>query len=143
MIALVPSTAAPYSRLPRPSGDAHDEQLARRLVEGQFRRDPCVGATEDGGERRLAQRAGGAVGGEVALVQLAGDVAGIALEQARERGVRRVDRAGRLRLSPADKRCRRQGGDAGSEHKTTGHSGSKTRSAHTHTLLHVDKAGVN
>jgi hypothetical protein len=30
-----------------------------------------------------------------------------------------------------------------SEHKRTGHSGRKTRSAHTHTLLHIERAGVN
>src|SRR6202040_4110193 len=63
--------------------DAHDEQLARRLVEGQLRGDPRIGATEYGGERHLALRAGRAAGGEVALVHLAGDIAGIALDQAR------------------------------------------------------------
>ena len=76
MITLVPSTATPYSKLPNPSGvtklpaTRHDEQLARPLVEGQLRRDPQIGTAEDGGERRLALRAGGAAGGEVALVQL-------------------------------------------------------------------------
>ena len=87
MIALVPSTAAPNSRLPKPigrheiAGDAHDEQLARSLVEGQLRRDPGIGATEDGGERRLALGPRGAAAGEVALVHLAGDIATITLDR--------------------------------------------------------------
>ena len=82
------------------SGHAHDEQLARTLVEGELGSKAGIRAAHDAGERILRLRAGDASGRVVPVGRRIGGIAGVALLQARKRligadGVRR--RRGRLR----------------------------------------------
>ena len=93
------------------SGHAHDEQLARALVEGELGSKAGIRAAHDAGERILPLRAGDASGRVVPVGRRIGGIAGVALLQARKRligadGVWR--RRGRLR--PRRQRRKRGGG---------------------------------
>src|SRR5471030_3118686 len=52
------------------ASDADHEEIAGNLIEGQFRRDPGVGAAENGSERCLTLRASGSRGRVISLVHL-------------------------------------------------------------------------
>lgn len=71
------------------SGETHDEDIARALIEQEFGRDAAVGATEDRGDWKLCRGARGTVDGKVLLIHLASHVTGISLHQPVERLSRR------------------------------------------------------
>src|SRR5262249_61971446 len=89
-----------------------------------------VRAAQDGGERLLALRPGGAGGGEVALVDLARDVALVALDQQLQRRIGRFRGARRLGVRAADQRRAGERGGASAEKQATRKSPTQAKRAH-------------
>ena len=77
------------------SSDAYDEQIARRLIEDQFRHHARIRAGDDRGKGRLAGSPGVARHRVVGIVRRVGDIARIAVHQALDRLIGGSRRGGR------------------------------------------------
>jgi hypothetical protein len=130
MIALVPRTAAPYSRLAISSGETilpatrQTKQMPDRLVEDQLGRHAGIGAGQQRGERRL--RLGGLLLQQFEIVVERGHLTlGEALVAVHHRLQRRV--RGHLRLGPRD--LRQRDFRAPPHHQAGGHRGARAQQA--------------